>query len=123
MHSEVEALWCGQNFHWYINTYLHAFRWGSVTAIRSFSAGSILSWIIQYYTKLQDNVMTKEELDQQWISKDKAWFGYSFWFAVAAFILFAINIIITTLAVRQPWEKRKPKLTMNKNPEGVIMLY
>lgn len=67
--------------------------------------------------------MTKEELDQQWISKDKAWFGYSFWFAVVAFVLFDINIILTMLAVRQPWEKRKPKLSLNKNPEGAIMLY
>ncbi|GFY77574.1 uncharacterized protein TNIN_300851 [Trichonephila inaurata madagascariensis] len=97
------------------------YLWNGIGAL--FSAGSVLSWVVQYYTKLQDNVMTKEEIDQQWISKDKAWFGYSFWFAVAAFILFVINIIITTLAVRQPWEKRKPKLTMNKNPEGVIMLY
>lgn len=67
--------------------------------------------------------MTREEVDQQWVSEDKAWFGYSFWFAVMSFILFVFNILLTTLAVRQPWERRKPKLAMNKNPEGVIMLY
>lgn len=67
--------------------------------------------------------MTKEEVDQQWVSEDRAWFGYSFWFAAVSFILFAFNILLTTLAIRQPWERRKPKLTMNKNPEGVIMLY
>ncbi|KAG8171415.1 hypothetical protein JTE90_023061 [Oedothorax gibbosus] len=97
------------------------YLWNGIGAL--FSAGSVISWAALYYTKLQHNVMTKEELDQQWISKDKAWFGYSFWFAVVTFVLFSANIILTSLAVRQPWEKRKPKLSVNKNPEGAIMLY
>lgn len=88
-----------------------------------FSAGSSLSWAAQYYVKLKYNVMTKEEVDQQWISEDRTWFGYSFWFSVISFILFMFNIMLTTLAIRQPWERRKPKLAMSKNPEGVIMLY
>lgn len=88
-----------------------------------FSIGGVLSWVAQYYARLKYNVMTREEMDQQWVSEDRAWFGYSFWFAVVSFILFAFNILLTILAVRQPWERRKPKLAMNKNPEGVIMLY
>ncbi|XP_054708622.1 clarin-3-like [Uloborus diversus] len=97
------------------------YLWNGIGAL--FSALSVLSWVAQYFAKLKANVMTKDELDQQWTSEDKAWLGYSFWFAVVCFILFLINIIITSLAMRQPWERRKPKLTMNKNPEGVIMLY
>lgn len=93
----------------------------SISAL--FSIGGVLSWVAQYYARLKYNVMTREEVDQQWVSEDRVWFGYSFWFAVVSFILFSFNILLTTLAVRQPWERRKPKLTMNKNPEGVIMLY
>lgn len=97
------------------------YLWNGIGAL--FSAGSILSWVAQYYTKLRINVMTREELEQQWVSEGKAWLGYSFWFAVVSCVLFILNLVITTLAIRQPWERRKPKLAMNKNPEGVIMLY
>lgn len=97
------------------------YLWNGVGGL--FSAGAVVSWVAQFYSKLRKNVMTKDEIEQQWISEDKAMFGYSFWFVVVAFILFVINMIITTLAIRQPWERRKPKISLNKNPEGIIMLY
>lgn len=97
------------------------YLWNGIAAL--FSATSILSWLAQYYVKLSFNVMTQEELDQQWISEGRAWFGYSFWFVVVSFGLYIINILLTTLAIKQPWERRKPNLAMNKNPEGVVMLY
>lgn len=97
------------------------YLWNGVGGL--FSAGAVVSWVAQFYSKLRKNVMTKEEIEQQWISEDKAMFGYSFWFVVVAFILFVLNVIITTLAIRQPWERRKPKISLNKNPEGIIMLY
>ncbi|XP_015916501.1 clarin-3 [Parasteatoda tepidariorum] len=97
------------------------YLWNGLGAL--FSAASVLTWVGQYYARLKQNVMTKEEIEQQWKSEDLAWFGFSFWFAVVSCVLFFLNIVLTSLAVRQPWEKRKPKLNMSKNPEGVIMLY
>lgn len=97
------------------------YLWNSIGAL--FSLAAVISWTIQYFTKLKDNVMTIEEQDKNWTSKDKAWLGYSFWFVVIVIIFFLLNISLVTLALQQPWDRRKSKPVSEKNPEGVIMLY
>ncbi|XP_013783839.1 clarin-2-like [Limulus polyphemus] len=97
------------------------YLWNCIGAITSLAA--ILSWVAQYYLKLQKNVMTEEEIRVQWTSEGQARFGSSFWFVIVALILYILNVFIIKLAQNHVWEHRQPKSTTDKNPEGAIMLY
>jgi hypothetical protein len=36
-------------------------------------------WAVQFHQKLQYNVMSREDRDNQWSSADMAHYGFSFW--------------------------------------------
>jgi hypothetical protein len=36
-------------------------------------------WAVQFHQKLQHNVMSREDRDNQWSSANMAHYGYSFW--------------------------------------------
>ena len=36
-------------------------------------------WAVQFYQKLQQNVLSQEDRDNQWNSANMAHYGYSFW--------------------------------------------
>ncbi|XP_067136624.1 clarin-3-like isoform X2 [Centruroides vittatus] len=100
---------------------LGLYLWNGMGAL--FSLGAVISWILQFYLKLSKNVMTKEELKLKWNSDGRSSFGYSFILVIVALCLYVINIIIVTIIIKQPWKIKVPKTKIQKNPEGVIMLY
>ncbi|XP_023239742.1 clarin-3-like isoform X2 [Centruroides sculpturatus] len=100
---------------------LGLYLWNGMGAL--FSLGAVISWILQFYLKLNKNVMTKEELKLKWNSDGRSSFGYSFILVIVALCLYVINIIIVTIIIKQPWKIKVPKTKIQKNPEGVIMLY
>lgn len=97
------------------------YLWNGMGAL--FSLGAVISWVLQYYMKLKKNVMTKEELKSKWDSNNRSYFGYSFILVIVALCLYVINIIIVIIIIKQPWKIKVPKTKIQKNPEGVIMLY
>ncbi|XP_064465884.1 clarin-3-like [Ornithodoros turicata] len=97
------------------------YLWNGVGAL--FCLTAIIAWVVQFYLKLQRNVMTVEEQQDRWTSDGRASLGYSFYFLVVALGLFCVNICILAITSLQPWEWKKPKRIAPKNPEGVIMLY
>ncbi|XP_076372091.1 clarin-2-like [Tachypleus tridentatus] len=97
------------------------YLWNCIGAVASLAA--VLSWVVQYYVKLQKNVMTEEEIGDKWTSEGQARLGSSFWFVIVALVLYVLNIFIIKLAQNHVWEHRQPKSTTDKNPEGAIMLY
>ncbi|UYV75769.1 hypothetical protein LAZ67_13001276 [Cordylochernes scorpioides] len=79
-------------------------------------------WLGQFLSRLQNNVMSKEEQDQHWSSTGRAVLGYSFWLVVAAGFLMGLNLALVRLASRPP-SRSRPQLAGSKHPEGAIMLY
>ncbi|XP_076363997.1 uncharacterized protein LOC143253673 isoform X1 [Tachypleus tridentatus] len=84
---------------------------------------TIIMWAALFHTALINNIMTQEELEEGWTSKDKAYLSKSFWYVLIALFFYFINIVLVHLAITQPWERRKPKAVPDQNPNGVIMLY
>ena len=88
-----------------------------------FSASSCISWLIQYQTKLKQNVLTQEEINDGWTSDNRTELGYSYYLVAFSTCLFIFNIFIIFVAIRRPSLKNKSRTLADKNPEGVIMLY
>lgn len=44
-----------------------------------FDAAAVGFWVTQFYLKIRDNVMTREDRDNMWTSQGMAELGYSFW--------------------------------------------
>lgn len=44
-----------------------------------FDAAAVGFWVTQFYMKIQENVMTREDRDNMWTSQGMAELGYSFW--------------------------------------------
>lgn len=100
---------------------LGLYLWNGMGAL--FSLTAIISWVVQYYLKLKVNIMSKEELTFDWDSKDRTNFGYSFYLVIVALVLYVNNIITVLIIFKQAWRKKAPKTEVQKNAEGVIMLY
>lgn len=45
-----------------------------------FDSGSVGFWIAEYYLRIQNNVLTREDRDNMWTSQGMAELGYSFWY-------------------------------------------
>jgi hypothetical protein len=52
--------------------------WFSVCAVL-FNMCAVGLWAVQFYQKLQQNVLSQEDRDNQWSSANMAHYGYSFW--------------------------------------------
>lgn len=88
-----------------------------------FCGTACLSWFLQFQNKLKTNVLTQEEINDGWTSENRSRFGYSYYLVALAMLLFFLNILIVSLALKRPRLRGKNRSSANKNPEGVIMLY
>ena len=52
--------------------------WCAVCAVL-FNMCAVGLWAVQFYQKLQQNVLSQEDRDNQWSSANMAYYGYSFW--------------------------------------------
>jgi len=90
------------------------------------SVAAFVTWIVQYYLKLNKNVLTREYRDQgKWSSDGGASFGFSFALVVIASGVFIVDLIIISIASRDPYKTKKAKL-LNALPgkqAGDTMLY
>nr|XP_022918203.1 uncharacterized protein LOC111427336 [Onthophagus taurus] len=84
--------------------------------------GAIGFWLLQYYFKLQSNVLSREELENMWTSENMADLGYSFWFVVGAAAANFINIIILLIA-NSDGNKETVIPMLEEKTNGAIMLY
>ncbi|CAG9760945.1 unnamed protein product [Ceutorhynchus assimilis] len=83
---------------------------------------SIGFWLAQFYTKIQYNVLTREDRSNEWTSEDMAQLGYSFWFVVGAACAGLINIIIISIATSEK-ETETVIPVLEEKTNGAIMLY
>ncbi len=103
--------------------------WNSLAAFASFV--SLITWIVQFYIKLQYNVLQREDVGNGgWNSLGKANIGHSFWLVVIACGFFILNVIVVQLLMRkrnQGSSSSKPltkkHLVMDTKPNGNLMLY
>ncbi|GJQ87343.1 hypothetical protein Trydic_g17390 [Trypoxylus dichotomus] len=86
------------------------------------NAGAAGLWVGQYYLKIQNNVLTNQDLDNMWVSEGMADLGYSFWFVVGAALVNFVDIIILVIAhTESDVDPVVPMLEEKTN--GAIMLY
>lgn len=96
--------------------------WNTVAGV--FNLTCVILWVVLFYTKFKDNVMTKEDKDKGWNSADQASFGYSFWIVVGAMFFYVVNCVLVYLSSREPEFQRRTNAVVNEKPaDGIIMLY
>lgn len=96
--------------------------WNTIAAV--FNLICIIMWVLLYYTKFKDNVMSSQELQYGWTSKDHSSFGYSFWIVVGAMLLYILNLVIIFISSIEPEYQRRTNAVVNEKPaDGVIMLF
>jgi ABC-type Fe3+ transport system permease subunit len=102
--------------------------WNSLAAFASLVA--VITWIVQFYVKLQYNVLQREEVaNGGWSSDGKANIGHSFWLVVIAAGFFMLNVVIVHLLMRKrnkgssTTTSTKKQLMMDSKPNGNLMLY
>ncbi|GBO19495.1 hypothetical protein AVEN_88253-1 [Araneus ventricosus] len=77
-------------------------------------AVSIFSWILLYLFKFRKNVMTREELEQHWVSEFRSCVGFSFYLVVLSTALFVVNVAIISTIIKQPWVDRRLRAELRK---------
>jgi len=85
------------------------------------SLGAVGFWIGQFYSKIQYNVLSLEDLDNNWTSEGMAELGYSFWFVVGAATVHFVHLLILYLAGSNKKTDIIPMIEEKTN--GAIMLY
>lgn len=85
----------------------------------------MITWLIEFFVRLQANVLSQEEVQNGWTSENRAQFGYSYYFVVLAFVLHLVNIFIVSMVQFETWTSHKcaAKRQTRSPCEGVIMLY
>ncbi|XP_060527502.1 clarin-2 [Cylas formicarius] len=79
-------------------------------------------WLVQHYTKVQYNVLSREDMSNEWTSDGMADLGYSFWFVVGAASASFVNIVLLIISTTEKdIETVIPVLEEKTN--GAIMLY
>ncbi|EFA10001.2 uncharacterized protein LOC100142086 [Tribolium castaneum] len=79
-------------------------------------------WIAQFYLRIQFNVLSREDRDNDWTSERMAELGYSFWFVVGAAVASFVNIIIVFIANSEK-EVDTVIPVLEEKTNGAIMLY
>ncbi|PNF35163.1 hypothetical protein B7P43_G08768 [Cryptotermes secundus] len=97
------------------------YLWNSLAMLLNLCAVGL--WAVQFHRKLQYNVMSREDRDNQWSSANMAHYGYSFWFVVGAVILHFLNITAIYIGTREAREKKTPQPMIEEKSNGAIMLY
>ncbi|KRT80234.1 hypothetical protein AMK59_6568 [Oryctes borbonicus] len=96
------------------------YLWNTLALLAN--AGAAGLWVGQYYLKIQNNVLTSQDLDNMWVSEGMAELGYSFWFVVGAALANFVDIIILVIAhTDSDVDPVVPMLEEKTN--GAIMLY
>ena len=87
----------------------------------------MVSWLIEYFVRLQVNVLSVEEVQNGWTSENRSQFGYSYYFVVLAFVLHLVNIFIVSIVQFESWNAGASGKASKRHTrpvcEGVIMLY
>ncbi|KAJ3643083.1 hypothetical protein Zmor_025819 [Zophobas morio] len=83
---------------------------------------AIAFWIAQFYLRIQYNVLSREDRDNDWTSEYMAELGYSFWFVVGAAVASFVNIIIVFIANSEK-EVDTVIPVLEEKTNGAIMLY
>ncbi|XP_021921167.1 clarin-2 isoform X2 [Zootermopsis nevadensis] len=99
---------------------------GTVTGVPGlylWNSLAISLWAVQFYQKLQHNVMSREDRDNMWSSANMAHYGYSFWLVVGAVVVHVINITAIYIGTHEAREKTTPQPVMEEKSNGAIMLY
>lgn len=79
-------------------------------------------WLAQFYTSIQENVLSREDRDNMWTSEGMAELGFSFWFAVGAIAANFVNLIV--LCIANSDRDVDPVIPMlEEKTNGAIMLY
>lgn len=85
---------------------------------------AMVTWLIEYFVRLQANVLTFEEVQNGWTSENRSQFGYSYYFVVLSFVLHLVNIFIISIVQFETWTNSKAAKRQTRSAcEGVIMLY
>ncbi|KAJ4427945.1 hypothetical protein ANN_23957 [Periplaneta americana] len=88
-----------------------------------FNLCAVSLWAVQFYQKLQYNVMSREDRQNNWSSTNRAYYGYSFWFVVGAIVIHFLNIIAIYIGTHETREKKTPQPMIEEKSNGAIMLY
>ncbi|XP_019878297.1 uncharacterized protein LOC109606173 [Aethina tumida] len=84
--------------------------------------GAIGFWVAQFYVRIQYNVLSREDKDNEWTSEGMAELGYSFWFSVGAAVAVFVDIIIIYIA-NSDKEVETVIPVLEEKANGAIMLY
>jgi len=99
--------------------------WNVIAALASFAA--LLTWIVQYFVKLRENVLIREDkIRGGWNTAGKANIGHSFWLVVIAFAIFCLNVTILHFLRKRRNKSRNSKRAIveaTTKPNGNLMLY
>lgn len=72
------------------------------------------------------NVLAREDLEQNWHTKDLASLGHSFYLVVTGIVIVTINLIILCAVVSMERKERRPirrEDPVDEKMVGAIMLY
>jgi hypothetical protein len=97
------------------------YLWNSLAML--FNVCAVGLWAVQFYQKLQQNVLSQEDRDNQWSSANMAHYGYSFWFVVGATVVHFFNIAAIYIGTHTTREKKTPQPMIEEKSNGAIMLY
>ncbi|XP_024946336.1 uncharacterized protein LOC107273243 [Cephus cinctus] len=82
------------------------------------------TWLAQYYTRLYNNVLPKEDIDNMWTSEGSAELGYSFWLVVGAGVVHLINIALVGWGSGRERDDRLETVpALEEKTAAAIMLY
>ena len=99
--------------------------WNVIAALSSFA--SLLTWIVQYFVKLRENVLIREDKTKgRWTTSGKANIGHSFWLVVVAFAIFCLNVTILHFLRKRRNKSQNSKRAIveaTTKPNGNLMLY
>lgn len=92
--------------------------WNILAAL--FDVTVIIIWTYQFYTKLQRNMLSSNDIKLAWTSEGMAHLSYSFWFVIISAVIQVLNVIIICYAT-SPRKTASPIIEEKGN--GAIMLY
>ncbi|XP_014295822.1 uncharacterized protein LOC130663381 [Microplitis mediator] len=89
-----------------------------------FCVTSVSTWLAQFYIKLYNNVLPKEDTDNMWTSEGSAELGYSFWMVVSAGVVHLISIALVGWGSGRVKDDRIEHIpALEEKTAAAIMLY
>ncbi|UXI20076.1 U6 snRNA-associated Sm-like protein LSm3 [Sarcoptes scabiei] len=105
------------------------YLWNILACI--FGIGAAILWLVQFRTKLVWNVMTEDEQQDGWTSKNRASLSFSYYAVLVALSLHLLNVLLIYYGTNHYrfasgliGRRQKDRSNgVDKHPEGLIMLY